>query len=97
MPETFPTSPVLVSRFADLATQAGEAAVAELRAGRRVLVHCLAGRDRTGLVLCASLMDLEGVDPRDALARVRAARPDALTGPGVTDVLDEIARRRGTG
>ncbi|HEY7835633.1 MAG TPA: dual specificity protein phosphatase [Ktedonobacterales bacterium] len=61
----------------------GEAAwVAErLRAGRRVLVHCVAGVNRSSTVCCAALMLLEGLSAEAALARVRERHPEAAPDP----------------
>ncbi|MBI3542992.1 MAG: dual specificity protein phosphatase family protein [Deltaproteobacteria bacterium] len=93
MPQAYPTTPALVGRFVGMVRAAAVDALAELRGGGCLLVHCYAGRDRTGLVLCAVLMELEGLSAADALKRVRKARPSALTGPGVTDVLAEYEIR----
>lgn len=92
MPTAYPTNDVLVDRFVDLVRDATEAVLEEIRIGGAVMVHCYAGRDRTGLVLCAALMALENIDAKTALARVRAVRPTALTGPGVVDVLKQYER-----
>lgn len=55
--------------------------IAHLQAGRRVLVHCSAGMNRSATVCCAVLILLEGLSAETALERVRAhhpwARPDA--------------------
>lgn len=61
----------------------GEAAwVAErLRAGKRVLVHCVAGVNRSSTVCCAALMLLEGITAEEALARVRERHPEAAPDP----------------
>ena len=61
----------------------GEAAwVAErLRAGRRVLVHCVAGVNRSSTVCCAALMLLEGISAEQALERVRERHPEAAPDP----------------
>jgi Dual specificity phosphatase, catalytic domain len=52
-----------------------------LKAGKRVLVHCVAGMNRSSTICCAVLMMLEGLSPEQALARVREhhpwARPDS--------------------
>lgn len=92
MPTAYPTNDALVDRFVDLVRDATDAVLAEIRSGGAVVVHCYAGRDRTGLVLCAALMQLEKVDAKTALARVRAVRPTALTGPGVVEVLKQYER-----
>jgi hypothetical protein len=93
MPQIFPTTPQLVSRFADMTREISRVVLAELRAGESVLAHCLAGRDRTGLVICATLMELENLSAKEALKRLRAVRPEALTSPGVLDVLVEYEAR----
>jgi protein-tyrosine phosphatase len=95
MPTAYPTNPALVARFTDLVEDAVAAVVAEIQRGGAVLVHCYAGRDRTGLVLCGSLMVMEGASAQEALARVRTVRPSALSGPGVLDVLTELEIRLG--
>ena len=52
-----------------------------LRAGRRVLVHCYAGVNRSSTVCCATLMFLESIGPEEALARVRQFHPLAWPDP----------------
>lgn len=93
MPSSYPTNPMLVSRFASMVEDAVAAVVEEINAGGCVVVHCYAGRDRSGLILCGTLMVLEKISAKEALARVRAVRPGALGGPGVVDVLDELDAR----
>jgi predicted protein tyrosine phosphatase len=52
-----------------------------LRAGQRVLVHCVAGMNRSTTICCAALILLEGLSAEQALERVRQhhpwARPDS--------------------
>jgi hypothetical protein len=57
--------------------------------GRAVLVHCSAGKDRTGLFMSYFLMREEGLDVETALQRVRAVRPNALSAVG----WEALARR----
>lgn len=52
-----------------------------LRAGRRVLVHCVAGVNRSSTVCCAALMLLEGISAEAALGRVRERHPEAAPDP----------------
>lgn len=54
----------------------------ELAAERRVLVHCVAGLDRTGTLLTCHVARSETLAPADALARVRRVRPRAITAEG---------------
>jgi len=55
---------------------------AEVRAGQPVLIHCHAGKDRTGLALTAYLVRYHGLDIDTAIERVRAVRPIAMSAPG---------------
>ena len=54
---------------------------AELRrrllAGEKILIHCKGGLGRTGLVAARLLVEL-GLDPEDAIRRVRKARPGSI-------------------
>lgn len=52
-----------------------------LRAGQRVLVHCVAGVNRSATVCCAALMLLEGISAEAALARVREKHPGCWPDP----------------
>jgi hypothetical protein len=55
--------------------------IERLRADQRVLVHCVAGMNRSTTICCAVLILLEGLSADEALARVREqhpwARPDS--------------------
>lgn len=93
MPTAYPTNQALVEHFTDLVHDAAQEVIRELKEGGCVVVHCYAGRDRTGLVLSAVLMQLEGLSAKESFKRVRAIRPTAMTGPGVTDVLEEYSLR----
>ncbi|GLQ34908.1 hypothetical protein GCM10007939_11910 [Amylibacter marinus] len=48
-----------------------------LRAGQRVLIHCLGGRGRSGM-LALRLLVTQGQEPQSALADVRRARAHAV-------------------
>lgn len=63
----------------DPAAWAGLASLllARLAAGGRVLLHCRAGRGRSGTI-AAGLMVRAGMAPAAAIAAVRAARPGAI-------------------
>ena len=50
----------------------------EVHAGKKVLVHCLAGQGRTMCVLAAYLMKEKGIGPEEALRTLRALRPGAV-------------------
>lgn len=66
--------------------------VERLRAGKRVLVHCYAGMNRSTTVCCAALMMLEGISAEEALARVRERHPLAWPDPYHWFVLQWISR-----
>ena len=57
--------------------RAGEGLRDRLRAGFDIVIHCKGGLGRAGTVAARLLAEL-GVDPGEAIARVRAARPGAL-------------------
>ena len=65
--------------------------------GRTVLVHCAAGRDRTGLVLSYYIAWREQIGPVEAIARLRAVRPAALHANGweqmAIRLLPELLRK----
>jgi hypothetical protein len=73
--------------------RAAARAVAErVTAGRRVLVHCAAGLNRSGVVSARALMFM-GHPVAEAIARVRAARgPYALSNPDFVEWLYKEAR-----
>ncbi len=55
---------------------------AEVAAGRPTLVHCYAGKDRTGAVLSGYLVCYRGLAPDEAIRLVRQANPRAMTALG---------------
>jgi hypothetical protein len=62
---------------------------AAVREGRRVLVRCSGGLNRSGVVVAEALIQL-GHSPDAAVAAVRAARgPWALTNPGFVSFLSD--------
>ncbi len=49
-----------------------------VRSGRKVLVHCMAGKGRTGMVLASYLVAYEGLKADEAIKEVRRARPGSV-------------------
>ena len=66
---------------------------AEVRAGRPTLVHCHAGKDRTGLVLTTYLVRYHGLGVEEAISQVRAVQPIAMSAPGYEATARRFARR----
>ncbi len=52
----------------------------QLKDGKTVLVHCLAGVGRTGSVIAAYMIEYEGRTADEAIARLRAMRPGSVEG-----------------
>lgn len=67
---------------------AGEELRQILREGGRIVLHCRGGLGRTGLVAARLLVEF-GMEPQDAIRRVRAARPGAIQ----TREQEEYVRR----
>ena len=69
-----------------------------IESGRPVLAHCRQGKDRTGLFMAYYLMALYKLSSEEAIARVTAVRPIALTAEGwdkfAIEVLDACAADR---
>lgn len=61
---------------------------------RAVLIHCTAGKDRTGLTMAYYLCREEGFGAEAAIAEVRQVRPEALSAldyePFAIDVLNAL-------
>ncbi len=55
-----------------------------------VLVHCRSGKDRTGMVLAAYLIEFEGYDVKGAMDKVFSVRPIAFSALGWVDFGHEI-------
>ncbi len=62
-----------------------------LRCGQRVLIHCRAGRGRSGMVAARLLVEL-GTQADDAIHKVREARPGALLNPRQVEHVLSIRR-----
>ena len=77
-------------RFEDAWLETGSALCARIVAGDRVLVHCKGGLGRAGTVAARLLIEC-GIEPADAVIRVRAERPGAIETPGQ---LEWVLRQR---
>ena len=62
-----------------------------------VLIHCRAGKDRTGMVMAAYLIEFEGYDAKAAMDKVIEARPIAFTATGWKEFGLEVLSHYQTG
>ena len=74
-----------VDRFVSIVAAAREA-------GRKTLVHCFAGRGRSGVMAACYLVSL-GRTPEEALAEVRSLRPGAVETEEQEDAVHDYAKR----
>lgn len=75
------------------ALYAAEESIKAHRKGHRVLITCIAGRNRSGLVTALALASLGGIRPAAAGKLVRKRRGSAaLTNPSFVALLDNAAR-----
>ena len=74
----------------DFSTLVGLADLVEgfRQAGKRVLIHCAAGINRSGLLSAAALIR-GGHDPDEAIDLVRRARAGALNNPNFVEMLQD--------
>lgn len=76
--------------------------VSLVRSGRRVLVHCTEGLNRSGVVVARALMEM-GMSPTEAIDLVRSQRGPSVDGfpalgnPAFVEWLLEEGRRTGNG
>ena len=76
--------------FEDSWSVEGKQLAASLIAGERVILHCLAGLGRTGMIAARLLVDM-GMSPQLAVAEVRKVRPRAIQ----TDEQEKYVHRFG--
>jgi protein-tyrosine phosphatase len=64
--------------------------VARLRAGRTVLLHCIVGKNRSGLTSALVVRELRGCSGAHALLLVRFGRPGAVTNRHFEEFLHRL-------
>ena len=55
-----------------------------------LLIHCRSGKDRTGMVLAASLIALEGIGAKQAMDEVVKVRPIAFSAEGWLEFTQRV-------
>jgi protein-tyrosine phosphatase len=75
------------------ASRASKIVAAFVKSGRKVLVTCFAGLNRSGLVTGLAVYRLTGQNGRDVVELVRARRPGALRNPRFVEVLRQLPKR----
>lgn len=75
---------------ATIAVVAARQVVKEYRLGKRILVSCAMGRNRSGLVMALALSRLCGVSGNDAIKVIREKVPHALSNPQFVDFLASV-------
>jgi hypothetical protein len=96
---SLPLPPILpmTGRLQEMILQGLEEVLAtihgEVSAGQPTLVHCHAGKDRTGLALTAYLVRYHNLDVEEAIERVRSVNPIAMSAPGYEATARRFAER----
>jgi protein-tyrosine phosphatase len=80
--ETLP-EPVLLDHLVGLVVDL-------VRQGRRVLVHCTFGKNRSGLVMALVVREVLGCDGPTALARVREVRDNAVNNDAFSEWVSSL-------
>ncbi len=68
----------------------GKSLIGLLSVKQSVVVHCLGGLGRSGTIAARLLVEL-GIDPDDAINRVRQSRPGAIE----TKAQEQYVRQKG--
>jgi len=85
------SGPPITTEEIATALHAGRLVAAELRSGRKVLVTCAMGLNRSGLITALALRLGYGLSANRAIARVRAARgPRALSNPSFVELIRRV-------
>jgi protein tyrosine/serine phosphatase len=71
--------------------------ISQTKMDRPVLVHCLAGKGRTGCVLASYLMVKDGHSAQDSIAKLRAMRPGSVERKqvAVVEAFSESLKKKG--
>ncbi len=78
---------------AAIAIMASRRAARAFREGKKVLVSCMQGRNRSGLVMALTLHRLYGMAGERCRSYIRSKRPHALTNDSFNKFLDQLKAR----
>jgi protein-tyrosine phosphatase len=93
LPSEIPPNEDSEIRFEEALPRAYDFLTTQIAAGRRVLVHCYSGRDRTGMLFALLLAKRGGLSVREAILKVREVRPIAITADGWEDLALRVIPR----
>jgi len=79
---------------ATIAVQASKQVADEYKAGKRILVSCRQGRNRSGLVMALTLHRLFGISGEEAIRLIRSKVPHALANPEFNNFLATVKGRK---
>jgi hypothetical protein len=84
----------LDSRQAKIAFDAAKKTARRLAQGKKTLVTCWAGRNRSGLVCALALSAVTGTNPSDAGVLIRSKRAGALTNMAFRSMLSRLELKK---
>jgi len=73
-----------------IAAKTAKKVVQAIQGGKKVLVTCIAGRNRSGLVVALALHKLTGMSGEEVVVYIKERRPYALTNSNFVQVLEQI-------
>lgn len=98
LPTTVPADIETEEKCVELLPIAYEFLMSHLKKGNHVLVHCVAGRDRTGMLLSYYIARKNLISGKKAIERIREIRPIALASEGwepmAIRVIDHLCSKR---
>lgn len=78
-----------LDRFIDVWRAAASQVVEHVKAGRKVLVTCMAGQNRSGLIVSLAVRELTGLSGKKVVEHVSGSRPFALNNKTFADYICE--------
>ena len=84
------------SSFEDMWSVEGKQLVASLISGEKIVIHCLAGLGRTGMIAARLLVEM-GMAPALAVAEIRKIRPRAIQTDAQESYVHQFGRNKQQG